>query len=135
MTTINDFVTLRTTPDMRISWTPQGPTIAYSVNGNTYITTGKQTPINALLSFTGSAIFPPGDPDLSIVGWEWDFGDGVKGSGQFVNHVYVAANPAARVHLTVQDSLGRYFSIGKQLNLTLGLKVAVLVPSIVCKLA
>ncbi|MEW6069721.1 MAG: PKD domain-containing protein [Candidatus Thermoplasmatota archaeon] len=45
------------------------------------------------------------DPDGKIVNWTWDFGDGSKGYGETINHIYRALGNYT-VTLTVRDSLG-----------------------------
>ncbi len=45
-------------------------------------------------------------PGRSIVGYEWDFGDGGDGAGRLVSHVYVAAGTYT-VTLVVTDDLGQ----------------------------
>lgn len=55
-----------------------------------------------LVSFDGSA---SSDSDGSIVGYEWDFGDGNKGTGQSTQHTYSSMG-AYDVRLTVRDDAG-----------------------------
>ncbi len=52
--------------------------------------------------FNGSA---SSDPDGSIAGWEWDFGDGATASGQETTHAYDAAGSFS-VTLKVTDNSG-----------------------------
>ncbi len=56
----------------------------------------------AVVSFDGSASF---DPDGSIVGWIWSFGDGSFASGAQPTHVFTAAGEYT-VRLRVTDSDG-----------------------------
>ena len=44
------------------------------------------------------------DPDGTIVGYHWEFGDGVTGNGEFVSHAF-GADGAYEVRLTVSDDL------------------------------
>jgi PKD repeat protein len=55
------------------------------------------------VSFDGSSSF---DPDGSVVGWTWNFGDGsFLGFGPFTSHAYPAIGPYT-VTLTVRDNVG-----------------------------
>lgn len=45
------------------------------------------------------------DPDGTIVGWSWDFGDGATGSGETTSHTYASAGDLTVV-LTVTDDAG-----------------------------
>jgi PKD repeat protein len=45
------------------------------------------------------------DPDGTIVGWAWNFGDGTTGNGQTVSHTYANGNTRT-VTLTVTDNGG-----------------------------
>jgi len=45
------------------------------------------------------------DPDGSIISYEWDFGDGTKGTGKIVSHIY-AETGVYTVTLTVTDNNG-----------------------------
>ncbi len=45
------------------------------------------------------------DPDGEIASWEWDFGDGTRGTGAVVRHAY-AAPGTYPVRLTVRDDTG-----------------------------
>ncbi|MGY0235874.1 trypsin-like serine protease [Longispora urticae] len=47
------------------------------------------------------------DPDGTIVGYAWDFGDGTTGSGRQVNHGYPARAGTYTARLTVTDNSGR----------------------------
>ena len=53
-------------------------------------------------SFNGSGA---SDPDGSVVGWSWQFGDGTAATGATANHTY-AANGTYTVTLTVTDNRG-----------------------------
>ncbi len=52
------------------------------------------------------------DPDGNIVKYEWDFGDGNKAEGMFVNHTYVVAGEY-EVTLTVTDDKGAKTTVKK----------------------
>ncbi|MCA8959282.1 MAG: PKD domain-containing protein [Planctomycetes bacterium] len=67
---------------------------------------GSYSPIPALetISFDGSGSF---DNDLGddVIAWSWDFGDGMTGSGEMVDHQYLAEGTYT-VTLTVSDYFG-----------------------------
>ena len=52
--------------------------------------------------FDGSA---SRDPDGSITGYSWDFGDGTKGTGKTTSHIYTRAG-SFTIKLTVTDNSG-----------------------------
>ncbi len=54
------------------------------------------------VQFNGASSF---DPDGSIAGYQWNFGDGTSGSGALPTHVYPAAG-VYNVTLTVTDNAG-----------------------------
>jgi len=54
------------------------------------------------ITFNGSK---SNDPDGKITGYSWDFGDGSKGSGVYLNHSYTSAGTYTAV-LTVTDNGG-----------------------------
>lgn len=55
---------------------------------------------------------------LSIVLYQWNFGNGLTGSGPYASTTYSYSKPpeSIRASLTVYDNLGRAFSCGKQLK-------------------
>ena len=55
------------------------------------------------------------DPDGSIAGYAWDFGDGTTGSGATVSHTYATRNPH-RVTLTVTDDSGTNASVSHMVD-------------------
>ncbi|MHC1765372.1 MAG: PKD domain-containing protein [Verrucomicrobiia bacterium] len=55
-----------------------------------------------LVQFNGSASY---DPDASLVGYAWNFGDGTSASGAVASHTYAAAGSYTAT-LTVTDSSG-----------------------------
>jgi RHS repeat-associated protein len=59
-------------------------------------------PPNSSIQFNGTA---SSDPDGTIAGYQWNFGDGATGSGATPTHSYSAANNYA-VTLTVTDNSG-----------------------------
>ncbi|MFQ5812688.1 MAG: PKD domain-containing protein [Anaerolineae bacterium] len=58
--------------------------------------------VDEYIRFTGEKSY---DPDGKIVSWQWDFGDGSKGSGEVVTHVYKEPGDY-KVTLTVTDDDG-----------------------------
>jgi len=68
--------------------------------------------------------------NVSIINYEWNFGDGMTGRGPVVTHEYKVASRAS-VTLTITDSRGLTFSSSRYLNLvhenfgTIGIPIAV----------
>jgi PKD repeat protein len=60
------------------------------------------------ITFTGEKSY---DPDGNIVSWQWEFGDGSKGSGEVVTHAYTKSGEY-QVKLTVIDNRGATGSDG-----------------------
>src|SRR3989449_2933104 len=71
------------------------PTASFTFTSGTILT-------SASVSFDGSASF---DPDGTIVGYAWDFGDGSTGSGATSSHSYSTAGTYT-VKLNVTDNSG-----------------------------
>jgi hypothetical protein len=59
-------------------------------------------PVSLTVDFDGGA---SSDPDGSIVGYAWDFGDGTTGDGVTVSHVYLLSGSYV-ARLTVTDNVG-----------------------------
>jgi heat shock protein HslJ len=54
--------------------------------------------------------------EVPILGWNWDFGDGVKGTGPVVDHVY--SQPGTyRVQMTITDQRGYQDSVAQNINI------------------
>jgi len=68
------------------------------------------------VSFNGSA---SSDPDGSITGWSWSFGDGTNGNGAMPTHIYAAAGTYT-VGLTVTDNGGLTASATTSATITSG---------------
>lgn len=64
----------------------------------------KSVSVDETITFDASDSYDP-DPDGYIESYEWDFGDGVTGSGATTSHVYSEAGNYI-VTLTVQDDAG-----------------------------
>jgi chitodextrinase len=58
--------------------------------------------VDEVITFDGSA---SSDPDGTVIGWLWDFGDGASGSGITVTHKYAGGGPFT-ITLTVTDDVG-----------------------------
>ncbi len=72
---------------------------------NAVIVAPSQARVNQTVTFDGSRS-TSGAP---LIQWRWDFGDGGRGSGPVVQHVY--RNPGDyRVQMSVNDQLGRMSS-------------------------
>jgi PKD repeat protein len=69
-------------------------------------------PLNVQFSAAGS-----NDPDGTIAGYAWTFGDGTSGSGQSVSHVYSGAGSYQAV-LTVTDNEGATDQASVNINVT-----------------
>ena len=65
-------------------------------------------------SFDGSA---SSDPDGTLSGWAWDFGDGTTGAGETASHTYSKAGDYA-VKLTVTDDKGTSSETAATLQVT-----------------
>jgi PKD repeat protein len=94
--TVNDAddATDAVTHDVTVTGTPpanQKPTAVF---------TSSCTQLSCTFSGGGSS-----DPDGSVTGWAWTFGDGTTGSGSSVSHTYGSAN-TYQVTLTVTDNQG-----------------------------
>lgn len=70
---------------------PQASIIASPTKGNAPL----------LVLFEAQAV----DPDGSVIGYAWDFGDGQSGTGQVIDHVFVTPGVYV-VTLSVTDNLG-----------------------------
>jgi PKD repeat protein len=57
------------------------------------------------------------DPDGSIRGYEWDFGDGARGTGRTVTHIYNSAGPYT-VTLKVTDDRGASTSTAQRVEVS-----------------
>lgn len=109
--------------------TYDGDTFPYpplpSDKGSDYRYAWGTTPIFLPVEFFGIAhtvegkvqphVIPP--PEVTILEYFWDFGDGHTGHGPIVTHTYEVPDPTTSISLTILDSLGREFSTSKALSL------------------
>lgn len=72
---------------------------------NAVIVAPSRVSVNQTVTFNGDSS-TSGAP---IVRWRWDFGDGGRGTGSIVQHVYTRPG-SYRVQMTVDDQLGRVSS-------------------------
>ncbi len=71
-------------------------------------------PTGTSIIFNGTASY---DPDGTVTGYSWTFGDGLTGSGSIVNHAYAIAGNYT-VTLTVTDNGGLTGSTTSQVTIT-----------------
>ncbi len=83
--------------------TPQAPVAAFT-----------STPNNLTASFDGSGSH---DPDGSITGYAWTFGDGTTGTGATPTHTYLASG-TYDVKLTVTDNSGQTGTVTHSVTVT-----------------
>lgn len=105
------------------SWNQNGPEHGVTYDGDSYPYTSPQPASRYKLystlthqSIRFEANIPP-IHDVTIIEYLWDFGDGFKGYGSVVSHVYQVADPDTSVTLSVVDSRNMRWSAAKPLNL------------------
>lgn len=116
-------------PIVTFTWSPTGSALTYQAGGNTYpythqadLTTRASdanygafvTPINTSITFTATAIVPPG---IFVSEYKWDLGDGTIGYGPSIAHTYIAAVSQMAATVTITDSLRRTANASQVLNL------------------
>lgn len=95
------------------TWDPLGPLYVYP-NGHS----SGAYKAEALVPLTFTATYTAeGDTRVSAVRYDWDFGDGMYGSGPVVSHTFGVVNPWIRVSLCITDNLGVKRCMGHQLLL------------------
>lgn len=108
----------RPVPEINFDWTPKSTVLVVSILGNNYPYPDQPeerwTTTNQELTFTADIRSPVGD---FVTNYEWDFGDGTKGSGLEVTHTYTTASPSIRTVLSITDNHGRRFTQGRFMNL------------------
>lgn len=92
-----------TTKTVTVSRANQAPTAAFSISCS-----------GMLCSLDASAST---DPDGTLAGYSWDFGDGTTGTGRTTTHTY-ASGGAFQVSLTVTDDKGATNKVVKAANPT-----------------
>ena len=70
-----------------------------------FIYSPEEPSVNQIITFDASASYSL-DPDVVIISYEWNFGDGTIGTGKVVSHSYSSASDYT-VALTVVDSDGK----------------------------
>ena len=70
-----------------------------------FVYSPEELSVNQIIIFDASPSYSL-DPDAVIVSYQWDFGDGIIGTGKVVNHSYSSASDYT-VALTVVDSDGK----------------------------
>ena len=77
-------------------------TVSFSTGNQSPVSTFTASCTNLVCSFDGST---SSDPDGTVVGWSWAFGDGATATGATTSHTYASAG-AHNVTLTVTDNGG-----------------------------
>ena len=90
-----------------------------------HVALGGVEPVNAapIAQFTSTTNFlavgfdgsGSSDPDGTVQGWSWNFGDGSTGSGATISHTYAAAGTYS-VSLTVTDDHGKTTTLTKSVQ-------------------
>ena len=89
--------------DIRIGGAP--PTASFIPDSGTVLT-------GSVIQFDGT---PSSDPDASITGYSWSFGDGSTASGPHPTHTYTKPGTYS-VSLTVTDAAGKTSTVTDQLS-------------------
>lgn len=116
-----------TRPEVNFSWSPRLIAYTLQVGGNSYPWLANQPSAGAPaqpnihrtaalqeLTFVAEVRVPEG---FFVTEYEWDFGDGAKGYGETVTHMYTTPSPSTRTRLCVTDNYGRRYCVGKPMNL------------------
>lgn len=105
--TVREFKPSEATPQIQIDFSPHQEPFAYSAGSIVY------SPDNVyyghtLEEITFTATVKLGNPATQrIIGYEWDFGDGSKGYGNPVTHIYILDNENTQITLTITDNKNR----------------------------
>lgn len=103
------------TPDITIDFSPHRESFSYSVGSTVYSPDDTYfAHIGEEITLTATVSIPD---DIWIVGYEWDFGDGVKGFGNPATHTYALDNTHMQVGLTITDNLNRKWRARKAMYL------------------
>lgn len=95
------------------AWSPTGPLFVYP-NGRSSGASKAQAGIPLTFSATYTS---ENDTSVTAVRYDWNFGDGARGSGPVVTHTYSVANHEARVSVCITDNLGIKRCVGHELLL------------------
>lgn len=119
-------------------WNADGPPISFTIGGETYPYQHQadghtrssdsryeilSTPLYISIAFDATDSEKLGHPkvitppEVTVLQYLWNFGDGTIGYGPQPAHTYTAASPDTTVALTVTDSRGLQTSCAKPLNL------------------
>jgi PKD repeat protein len=90
---------------------PPPPPPGYPVANFSFSPTSGTAPLT--VTFDASASY---DPDGSVVGYSWNFGDGATGSGRVTSHTYTS-NGTFTIRLTVTDNEGKTGSTTKSITI------------------
>lgn len=113
--TINVIPAAQSTGQVNFTWSPTDGQYTYVVGVDTIVPAGATwTDINTPITFTASAVLPPG---RTVAEYRWDFGDGTSALGNGAVHTYTLANVQASCTLRVTDDQGRQYFCRKQLYL------------------
>lgn len=115
--TITVLPNVRSEPEILIASSPAGAAFTWTDGTNTYSPPATfYTARDTEITFTATVTFF--DDDQYAVGYEWRFGDGIKGFANPVAHTYITPASSVQVTATVIDNLGQRFHARKQLYLT-----------------
>lgn len=114
-------------PKVNFTWSPVGAAVTYTLGANTYPPAGTRfeafyTPVNQVLTFE-AIVTPP--PNINIIQYRWDLGDGNVKFGQTIGHTYSVPNQNLTCKLQVTDSLNRTVYVSKVLQLQVMFPTAV----------
>lgn len=108
-------------PRVDFSWEPIGAAVTFSFAGNSYPPAGMgdraaafYTPVNQLVTFTAEI---DNAPEIPVIEYRWDLGDGTIKYGATVGHIYNVPNPSLTAKLEVKDALNRKVYVSKVLLL------------------
>lgn len=112
---------MRPRPLIDFTWSPTAGPVAFTLGGEFFPPAGSRyaaskTPVATAVRFTARVDLLGGAP---ILRYDWDFGDGHRGSGLSVSHVYPFKVVEAQVTLTVTDTKRQQFRVSKMVNLVI----------------
>lgn len=114
---VREFKSPEATPQIQIDFSPHREPFAYSAGSVVYSPAGVYF-AHAKETITFTATVDLANPATQhIIGYEWDFGDGSKGYGNPVTHIYNLDNENTQVRLTVTDNKNRKWIATKAMYL------------------